>query len=322
MVKDRHQAYRGFTLIELLVVIAIIAVLIALLLPAVQQAREAARRSQCKNNLKQMGLALHNYHDTHRTFPPGAFAENTAATALTPIATGNGLSFHVMILPFMDQANLYEKIGFAGTAWDQNNRGQYGVMPLGAFLCPSAVETRDPGNIYTPTGANYAAAHYIGVAGPVGTDTTTNPPVTPVNVSTGTVYHWIPETAGGDWGGLAQTGILLRQFITKLRDVTDGSSNTILVMESSWDANKQHLRCWLRGSASNRSIVSTKNLAHSPNTVVNSAFNNRSFGSNHTGGVQATMADGAVTFFSENIDMNVLRALSTRAESDIVQIEL
>src|ERR1700709_2477916 len=91
----------GFTLIELLVVIAIIAVLIALLLPAVQQAREAARRSQCKNNLKQLGLAMHNYHDTYKVFPTAS--------------GGNGFSPHARILPYVDQAPLYGTLNFLTT---------------------------------------------------------------------------------------------------------------------------------------------------------------------------------------------------------------
>src|SRR3546814_9120006 len=97
---EAHRMRRGFTLIELLVVIAIIAVLIALLLPAVQQAREAARRSQCKTNLKQLGLALHNYAESHGVFPPGGFS------------TGNEIGFQAMILQFIEQAPLYNKLTF------------------------------------------------------------------------------------------------------------------------------------------------------------------------------------------------------------------
>ena len=113
---------RGFTLIELLVVIAIIAVLIALLLPAVQQAREAARRSQCKNNLKQVGLALHNYHDSQRVFPPGQFdglgCYISGGGCIVPATGGGGVNdicWMQMILPYIDQANLYNKLNFGGT---------------------------------------------------------------------------------------------------------------------------------------------------------------------------------------------------------------
>src|SRR6201996_1630152 len=99
---SRLRRSKGFTLIELLVVIAIIAVLIALLLPAVEQAREAARRTQCKNNLKQMGLALHNYHDTNNTFPPGWIGQSTAAYS--------GFGWNTMLLPSIDQGPLYNSL--------------------------------------------------------------------------------------------------------------------------------------------------------------------------------------------------------------------
>lgn len=102
---SRPTRNAGFTLIELLVVIAIIAILIALLLPAVQQAREAARRTQCKNNLKQLGLALHNYHDTHSVFPPGLLGRCT-----TPDLNASGL---VMLLPYIEQNNLYSQFNFS-----------------------------------------------------------------------------------------------------------------------------------------------------------------------------------------------------------------
>ena len=146
----------GFTLIELLVVIAIIAILVALLLPAVQQAREAARRSQCKNNLKQLGVALHNYLDTHSVFPPGATVD------LSVTATGNNTSWgvHGRILPFISESNLANEIDLS-KAWD----GQLAIsgIKVDTFACPSDPKSdlaRDPGSgrpILYPTnyGFNY-----------------------------------------------------------------------------------------------------------------------------------------------------------------------
>jgi prepilin-type N-terminal cleavage/methylation domain-containing protein len=117
----------GFTLIELLVVIAIIAVLIALLLPAVQQAREAARRTQCKNNMKQLGLALHNYHDTAKQFPPGCFVVNSAQ-----YATNRG-SMLAQLLPYFDQAPLYNAINFSAADYDTI------ALPSGQLICKQVV---------------------------------------------------------------------------------------------------------------------------------------------------------------------------------------
>ncbi len=148
-------ARRGFTLIELLVVIAIIAVLIALLLPAVQQAREAARRTQCKNNLKQLGLAMHNYHDTFNRLPPGGFQ------------AGNRFSYAVSVLPFLEQGNLFQQFNqdviynnnVPLTAGGPTNLAQ-GLVRVPGYLCPSSpreeVNSGDPR--YT--------LHYYGVAGP------------------------------------------------------------------------------------------------------------------------------------------------------------
>lgn len=145
---------RGFTLIELLVVIAIIAILIALLLPAVQQAREAARRTQCKNHLKQIGLALHNYESTHNTFPPGCVSIPTSTWSGVSNdgiqETGPGWGFFAHILPFIDQAPLYNSINFniAITAASHATQRRTIIAP---YRCPS--DTWDqPVTIFFPTG--------------------------------------------------------------------------------------------------------------------------------------------------------------------------
>ncbi|MBI1347173.1 DUF1559 domain-containing protein [bacterium] len=159
--RSRGSRWLGFTLIELLVVIAIIAILIALLLPAVQQAREAARRTQCRNNLKQIGLALHNYQDTHNVFPPYKTWNNGTDCAGGPDSWTNqgGYSWRVMILPFMDQAPAYSKIDFtnhhsqANCPGSTNSWGQVNAQALPGYICPS---DSTPPVIGGSGGANYA----------------------------------------------------------------------------------------------------------------------------------------------------------------------
>jgi len=153
---------RAFTLIELLVVIAIIAVLIALLLPAVQQAREAARRAQCKNNLKQLGIALHNYHDVHSVFPPYVTYDQGKDCPGGPDGWTNtgGYSWRVMLLPFIDQAAAFNQIDFVnhhaqGTCpGSPNSWGKINNTIISGFICPTDSTKETNGS---STGANYSA---------------------------------------------------------------------------------------------------------------------------------------------------------------------
>ena len=200
------QKRKGFTLIELLVVIAIIAILIALLLPAVQQAREAARRTQCNNNLKQIGLALHNYHDAHSVFP------NVNANS-----TLSGGSTFVSILPHLDQANSYNLYDF-----NQGNSSPYNQQvvsqQIAAYLCPSAVLRRNVPDLGCPTESGRAHGTYA------------------VNIGSEAYnpywsYYGNPRPACN--GAIVYTDSVSRT--TRMRDFTDGSTNTLMVGESAYN---------------------------------------------------------------------------------------
>jgi prepilin-type N-terminal cleavage/methylation domain-containing protein len=345
---SKSKRHKGFTLIELLVVIAIIAILIALLLPAVQQAREAARRTQCKNNLKQFGLALHNYHDVYNTFP--RFVQGSRYDG-----TGDGwrsFSAHAMILPYIDQAPLYNKIDFnlnacceSGGAAGGNNDALLNAVRISAFMCPS---DSPPQNMGAPN--NYAVC-----MGPnTGFD---------ADVNQG-----------------QQNGIFNRHQWCGISDIKDGTSNTIAVGEilttdqggavgsqaelskvrdggggtggHSEYANPRHWPAITKTDADtwgaafgavtniNGNRVGDKWFHGEPgrtafNTLLNpnSPYPNGSWHcggchydggtliaarSSHTGGVQVLLADGAVRFISENIDWSTYQALGGRNDGVVV----
>ncbi|MFT4556544.1 MAG: prepilin-type N-terminal cleavage/methylation domain-containing protein [Planctomycetaceae bacterium] len=200
------RAKKGFTLIELLVVIAIIAILIALLLPAVQQAREAARRSQCKNNLKQIGLSVMNYHDVHRTFSPGVTVADVTNAATTQ---SNYFSWVAQILPFFDQAPLYKKLDFKVSYQDATGTPNTAALCstiLTAMRCPS-----DAGPDQDPSGSTTGSSFDMGVANYVANYGVGMPDI-----------HANPRAVQGIFG--ANTKV-------RIRDVKDGMSNVILAAE-------------------------------------------------------------------------------------------
>jgi prepilin-type N-terminal cleavage/methylation domain-containing protein/prepilin-type processing-associated H-X9-DG protein len=201
----------GFTLIELLVVIAIIAVLIALLLPAVQAAREAARRTQCINNLKQMGLALHNYHDALLVFPPGYIAASPFVDGETD--TSPGWSWASMILPQLDQSPLYSSINFSLPV--QAAANTTGVQTsLNAFLCPS---DQIPGPTFAVTD---------GYGNTVAT-------VAPSSYAASTGSDAADVALGLNYNGLGN-GLFYRDSSVQVAAVIDGTSQTVLLLERAW----------------------------------------------------------------------------------------
>lgn len=309
---------RGFTLIELLVVIAIIAVLVAILLPAVQQAREAARASQCRNNLKQFGIALHSYNETHNVFPMGSMGLNSG----TPQA--NNLSVQVMLLPNMDQAALYNQFDFS-LNYNTGNNYLLKTKTAGYFFCPSSRQVdwtlSETVNMITQ---NSATIHYYGVAGPRG-----NKPA-PL---TGTFTHVGNTTT--DHGGFAQTGLLIRNKCFRVADATDGLTNTLMMGEisaeniSGWNSS---YRPWTQGSsnanvdgASYASKNVTKYMARTSGYVGGNPsrlFNDASFSSNHAGmGAHFAMGDGSVRFIADTIDFPTFQYLASRDDGVSVQVE-
>lgn len=297
---------RGFTLIELLVVISIIAILIALLLPAVQQAREAARRTQCRNNLKQIGIALHNYHETHNMVPMGAYSDIDDDAGLDD----DGYGWPVYLLPYLEQANLYQKI---------NPQGQPGIIEgyfnangtiipggetvIPAFICPSAIL---PNNIQSGGGLN-PDAHQIGYG----------------------KIDYKGSTGYADDGLFNKHRDALAKGSNRIRfrDIRDGLSNTIAVGESSYPGRAGSDQPMWIGIPGSDEVLLFKTNAPS---IINCGI--RGFGGNywagaidddcavslHTGGAFFLFADGSVHFLSENIALQTYYALGSRRGGEVI----
>ena len=317
----------GFTLIELLVVIAIIAVLVALLLPAVQQAREAARRSQCKNNLKQLGIALQNYHETAETFPPAGFWFNaggpSSGASLANTGVGNingyGPSVFVMLLPHVDQQPLYDKFDSNLSISAAANAPIRGATIPG-FLCPSDPYATSSNNLtrYTNGTGNWGRGCY----GPyIGSGMT--------NFLT-TAYSGLPT---------AQRGIMGQSGAARIAGVTYGTSNTLAFLElrAGPDANDPRGTWALTRGIS---LGGCDNIGDCV-TPINDPFNYDPNGANpddvqdcssnptvgmkgwsggdgqqggksmHVGGAQCALADGGVKFLNEKINIGVFRGIVT-----------
>jgi prepilin-type N-terminal cleavage/methylation domain-containing protein len=322
---------RGFTLIELLVVIAIIAVLIALLLPAVQQAREAARRTQCRNNLKQLGLALHNYHDTAQRFPYSAsgFAQGTlAAIPLAKVHT-----WSEFILPYIEQGALYNQLNFNADCWDSvGTNSNYALLFSKHFpfqSCPSNPYTGgfvtfkgngfDPGSWSTQQVMCYAPS--AGPAWQFGNANTGN--------SWGGVAPDCTSAAGTPWCSVPTSGIYTNDpgqmpgvfsgtgvACSSMRDIVDGTSNVFMVLER-------------RGELLTNSAMFTDNWQgvitglkpNSPSINMSSdtAYTtNGGASSYHVGGVHALRCDGSVMFVSNNIDFATYNYLGNKADGNVI----
>jgi len=295
-----QSARRAFTLIELLVVIAIIATLMAMLVPAVQKVRDSAARAQCQNNLKQIGLACHGYHDVKKRLPPGATGPTSVAPPGYPIvtATSNGnLSYAVLILPYVEQKTLYD-VSSTDQDYTAVVNGTLLTATVPVYLCPS-------GTVQDATGAPAGKSlHYVGCLGPDPNGT---------NVKTTKAYGALGFATAPSHGTFNNFGIMGVNTKNKLQDVSngDGASNTIMIGELSWkDANSY--RAWSRGWDGN-ACASAKVMKSNINaTAYNGSnnFNEVSFGSPHTGGCNFTFGDGSVRFLQSDASLAVLYAIS------------
>ncbi|MBL8816728.1 MAG: DUF1559 domain-containing protein [Planctomyces sp.] len=294
---------RGFTLIELLVVIAIIAILIALLLPAVQQAREAARRTQCRNNLKQIGLALHNYHDTFNTMPPGWIAVDDTGMPSAHEGT-SGIGWGAMILPYMEQKNLWERFDPNYSIADPVNAAFISSLVPG-YRCPSDPQP-DYFDIHEEGGgavlARLPIANYIGSFGTEELDGCENTPGD------------LPVMANGQCKG---DGVFYHLSKVNLRDITDGTSNTFMVGERKTLVALGWYSTWPgmvpEGEEAFQRVCGSAD--HPPNHPANH-FDD--FSSRHTGGANFCLGDGSVRFISENIDQGIYQSLATIQGGEVV----
>lgn len=315
---NRRAGYRlgrgtGFTLVELLVVIAIIGVLIALLLPAVQAARESARRMHCTNNLKQIGLALHNYHDVNKTFP-GTYFYVGSSELLSDNLRGSIL---VRILPYMEQQTIYQAFDFRRNTDNQTVPGSTQLLCqviIPSFVCPS-----DKGNDLSPWNAawdNYAAS-----CGPTPENPTGNPSC-PCNASAWYAYAKLPGGYPSKYNG-NPAGPFCRNrtstydmYVCRMRDVTDGLSNTIFFGERRRDCSYHNWNGWSR-SNNGQGICGTLipinfDSCHGQNDTLpppltecnrNCTWNTEfGFKSLHPGGANFLLGDGSVHYLSEAID--------------------
>ena len=316
------RRHRGFTLIELLVVIAIIAILIALLLPAVQSAREAARRTQCRNNLKQIGLALHNYESTFGTFPPGFISRVTGpwpGGANDPVPeVGPGWSMFAMILPQLEQTPLHQRIDFNRPITDPVNQFARSTE-VASYRCPSDTWSKPvtvwPASIGV---TDLAANSYVGVLG--GAD---------------------PSGQGPNGNYLARyeepnfNGMFHRNHPVRVRDITDGTSNTIGIGERSsmfspngwagvifggqtvFSPTIASQRVQAVGDTVRPAITITTVHVRSggPNAPTGSPGG---FWSPHVGGAHFVLMDGSTRTVGTDVDLGIFRALAGRNDGVVI----
>ena len=294
---------RGFTLIELLVVIALIAILVSLLLPAVQQARAAARLTQCRNNAKQIGLALHNYHDTHNVFPPGSTSDVEQGGWIGDPTSRHIHSWSSMLLPYIEQAALYQSIDFHVSSMHPRNLAAASHV-VQTFRCPSFSGSGFSQALsYTRFSPDYATTNYVSLG----------------STDVGHIY-------GQNTGIFDPDGTIYSLSRTRAADVTDGMSNTIFIAET----REENMSVWIDGGVATVVALRYDEFNGPSYAGIEIALNfspyfeyanpRAEFGpsSMHTGGAVHAIGDGSARFISENIAASVYTALTTRAGGEVI----
>ncbi len=319
----RRTSARGFTLIELLVVISIIAVLIALLLPAVQSAREAARRMQCTNNLKQVGLAMHNYESANTCFPPGYFSLKDPVTFEND---GPGWGWAARALGHMEQTALYNSVNFViGIEFPDNQTAR--LTTLATFFCPSDATRTDTFTVVDSTTNNstpgapicdVASSNYVGSVG-------TGDP--------SSLYPYIIDDDDGPPGRDNGNGIFFRNKCVTIAAITDGTSQTFLAGERSQNLS----RATWTGAVTNAAVplvalqggagfdpegggalvLSHTGEGHGPNSPSGLAHGDQ-YWSRHPGGANFLFCDGSVRFIKELVGFTIFQAIATRQGGEVV----
>jgi prepilin-type N-terminal cleavage/methylation domain-containing protein/prepilin-type processing-associated H-X9-DG protein len=337
----------AFTLIELLVVIAIIAVLVGLLLPAVQKVREAAARMSCSNNLKQLGLAAHNYHSANNKFPPGVNVP-AVITGLSggqssppPLVAGQSFSIFEALLPYIEQNNIYSQLNLVGPATVNGNPGNDSeYINCAVATNPTPVGSTVIKTLLCPSDTAPTQTTYVGTSG----------------VSKGLSYLFGANTYGGCAGirsfytfdsssnptgtGMTQDGLFYINSSVTITSITDGSSNTlafgernrvdpnfdvvypgasVIEQHSGWAwANYYPGYDYLYGTSMPLNWSFTTAGITSDSGFVYQDQRYSTFGSQHVGGANFCFADGSVHFIANTIPLAMLQALSTRSAGEII----